>query len=110
MKLCRDMALLHEKMGPEILAIARASAQSGEPMVRHLEYVYPHQGYAQIKDQFMLGDRILVAPVLDKGQRSRTVVFPADTWKGDDGSMVTGPRAIEIKVPLSRLPWYRAVR
>ncbi len=110
MKLCRDMALLHEKMGPEILAIARASAQSGEPMVRHLEYMYPHQGYAQIKDQFMLGDSVLVAPVLDKGGRNRTVVFPTGTWKGDDGSVVTGPQEVEIKVPLSRLPWYRAVR
>ncbi len=110
MTLCRDMALLHEKMGPEILAIAKASAQSGEPMVRHLEYMYPHQGYARIKDQFMLGDSILVAPVLDKGGRSRTVVFPTGTWKGDDGSVVTGPREIEINAPLSRLPWYRAVR
>ena len=58
----------------------------------------------------MLGDSILVAPVLDKGQRSRAVVFPPGTWQGDDGSVVIGPREIEIQVPLSRLPWYRAVR
>jgi alpha-glucosidase (family GH31 glycosyl hydrolase) len=107
MAICRDMARLHEKMGPEILALAKASAKSGEPIVRHLEYVYPHQGYGEIKDQFLLGDSILVAPVLEEGSRARTVVFPAGTWQGDDGSTVTGPCRQEIEVPLTRLPWYR---
>ena len=104
------MALLHEKMGAEILAIAKASARTGEPMTRHLEYMYPHEGYAGIKDQFLLGDGILVAPVLEKGQTSRTVVFPPGTWRGDDGSTVTGPCTREIAAPLTRLPWYRAVK
>jgi alpha-glucosidase (family GH31 glycosyl hydrolase) len=109
MAICRDMALLHEKMGPEILALAKASSMSGEPLVRPLEYAYPHQGYAGVKDQFLLGDGILVAPVLEKGQRRRTVIFPRGTWHGDDGSTVTGPGAHEIEVPLIRLPWYRSV-
>lgn len=107
MAICRDMARLHEKMGPEILALAKASAKSGEPIVRHLEYVYPHQGYESIKDQFLLGDSILVAPVLEQGSRARSVVFPDGTWQGDDGSTVTGPCSQEIQVPLARLPWYR---
>ena len=109
MMICRDMAKLHETMGPDILALARASSQSGEPMVRAMEYMYPLQGYEQIKDQFLLGDSILVAPVLERGKRTRSVVFPAGTWQGDDGSTVTGPTDIEIKVPLARLPWYRRV-
>jgi alpha-glucosidase len=107
MTICRDMARLHEKMGSEILAMAKTAARSGEPIVRHLEYMYPHQGYAEIKDQFLLGDGILVAPVLEKGARHRTVVFPKGTWKGDDGSTVKGPVQITIEVPLFRLPWYR---
>ena len=107
---CRDMARLHERMGQEILALAKASSSAGEPLVRALEYEYPHQGYACIKDQFLLGDKILVAPVKEKGARNRTVVFPPGTWQGDDGSTVTGPCRQEIEVPLTRLPWYRAVR
>jgi alpha-glucosidase (family GH31 glycosyl hydrolase) len=105
--ICRDMALLHEKMGDAILALARESARTGEPMVRNLEYQYPGKGYAAIRDQFLLGDKILVAPVLEKGKRSRVVVFPAGTWTGDDGSVVKGPATKEIAVPLERLPWYR---
>ncbi len=69
--------------------------------------MYPNRGYAQIKDQFLLGDGILVAPVLEKGGRERCVVVPPGTWYGDDGSEVRGPSEIEIHVPLARLPWYR---
>jgi len=107
MVICRDMALLHEKMGPEILEMVNASSQTGEPILRHMEYNYPDKGYADIKDQFMMGDQILVAPVMEKGKRSRSVVFPEGTWKGDDGSTVEGPVVKEVEVPLTRLPWYR---
>jgi len=107
MGICRQMARLHVELGPEILTLARASAQTGEPIIRPLEYAYPNRGYAQIKDQFLLGDGILVAPVLEKGGRERRVVVPPGTWRGDDGSEVRGPGEIEIHVPLARLPWYR---
>ena len=40
------------------------SAKTGEPIIRHMEYAFPHQGFVDCKDQFMLGDRYLVAPVL----------------------------------------------
>jgi hypothetical protein len=107
MRICRNMARLHVTVGDEILALARASSQNGEPMVRSLEYMYPDQGYAGIKDQFLLGDSLLVAPVVERGARKRAVVFPPGTWQGDDGSKVTGPCEKEISTPLSRLPWYR---
>ncbi len=105
--ICRKMADLHNRMGSEILEISRDCATSGEPMVRNLEYEYPGKGYEEVKDQFILGNRIMVAPVVNKGERSRTVIFPEGTWKGDDGSLVTGPAVVTIDAPLDRLPWYR---
>ena len=110
MTICRDMALLHEKMGPEILNMAKAAAESGEPIVRPMEYMFPHQGYAETKDQFLLGENILVAPVLEKSASSRSVVFPKGTWRGDDGSIVEGPCTQTIDASLVRLPWYRKVK
>lgn len=102
-------AQLHSDFGNEILALARESAQSGEPIIRSLEYEYPHQGYLDINDQFLLGPSILVAPVVKRGARKRMVVFPDGTWKGDDGQLVKGPANIEVEAPLERLPWYRKV-
>ncbi|MHC4738751.1 MAG: glycoside hydrolase family 31 protein [Planctomycetota bacterium] len=105
--ICLQMAKLHMKMGNEILALARASSKTGEPIISNLEYMYPHRGYENVKDQFMLGKDILVAPVVEKDKKSRNVLFPEGTWLGDDGSQVTGPCKKQILVPIERLPWYR---
>ena len=34
----------------------------------------------KIKDEFLLGDDMLVAPVLSKSAKSRDVYFPDDVW------------------------------
>ena len=107
LEICRNMAILHKNMGSKILELARQSAITGEPILRNMEYVFPGMGYEEIKDQFLLGDNILVAPIIGKGQRSREVIFPLGKWQGDDGSIVIGPIRQKIDVPLERLPWYR---
>jgi alpha-glucosidase len=106
---CRRMAALHTERGPEILALARESAKTGEPIVRSLEYAWPHQGYVGVVDQFLLGPDVLVAPVVEKGARKRRLVVPPGRWRGDDSSVVEGPRSLEIDAPLDRLPWFRRV-
>ena len=105
--ICRDMANLHAEFGQEILGLAKLSSRTGEPIVKPMAWFWPENGYEQIKDQFILGDDLLVAPVVESGARSRQVVFPEGTWLGDDGSIVKGPSETEINVPLERLPYYR---
>lgn len=107
--ICRSMANLHVDMGEEILSIAKESAKTGEPIVRSLEYEYPNQGYGDIKDQFLLGNSILVAPVLKKNVTKIKVVFPIGEWKDVDGNIIEGPIIKEIDAPLEILPWFRKV-
>jgi alpha-glucosidase (family GH31 glycosyl hydrolase) len=57
----------------------------------------------------MLGEAILVAPVLRQGASTRTVVFPPGVWADEEGRNVQGPVQIEVEAPLARLPWYRRV-
>jgi alpha-glucosidase len=109
LKICKNMAELHSLMGKEILKMAEGSAVSGEPIVRAMEYVYPGKGYELITDQFMLGDSILVAPVVTKGQRSREVVFPEGKWKAEDGAVLDGGKTQNVEVPVERLPWFRKI-
>jgi alpha-glucosidase (family GH31 glycosyl hydrolase) len=110
LRICVDMAKLHTKMSEEILELAKEAGRTGEPIVRSLEYEYPGSGYVDIKDQFLLGSSILVAPVLEKGARKRTIHFPSGAWKGDDGSIVNGPVKMEVEAPLEKLPWYRKMK
>lgn len=103
--LCREAALLHARWGDYIYSLALNAANEGEPIVRHMEYVFPHQGFLHCNDQYMLGDKYLVAPMIEKGT-SRIVKLPKGRWKDDTGKIYNGGRSIRIDVPLSRLPYF----
>ncbi|MEI6198055.1 MAG: glycoside hydrolase family 31 protein [Verrucomicrobiota bacterium] len=96
---------IREQFTPTILELARQSAKTGEPIVRSLEYVFPNQGYEQVKDEFMLGDSILVAP-LDKQVTSRQIVLPKGEWIGDDGKASNGGATFTLEVPIDRIPYF----
>ncbi|XP_015926893.2 myogenesis-regulating glycosidase isoform X1 [Parasteatoda tepidariorum] len=52
------------------------------PLVRPLWWISPKEEYAQICDsQFLVGDKIMVAPVLEDGKRTRDIYLPAGWWK-----------------------------
>jgi alpha-glucosidase len=109
LEICVKMAALHVRLGEEIIDLAKEAANTGEPIVRSMEYAFPGKDYVDISDQFLLGDQILVAPVTDKGAVSREILFPEGKWEGDDGSVVEGPVTLEVASPLERLPWYRKI-
>ena len=105
---CLEAAKLHFRLGAEILDLAKACAQTGEPILRSMEYVFPGRDYAEVKDQFLLGDAILVAPVLEKGQESRMVHIPDGAWiRQDLDARLEGPLHADLEVPLSNLCWFR---
>lgn len=104
---CVEAAKLHERMAEEILTLARESALTGEPIIRHMDYVFPGKGYEEIIDQFMLGNDILVAPVLQKSATTKKIVFPEGEWQDENGSTIHGPCTCEVDAPLCKLPWYR---
>ena len=106
----RAAAWTRMKFTPYILEVARASAKTGEPMLRAMEYEFPGCGYEKVTDQFLMGTDLLVAPQTKKGALSRKVCVPAGSWKGDDGKVVNGPCEITVSTPLSRLPYFERVR
>jgi alpha-glucosidase len=107
--LCLEAARLHSKMGDYIIKLALNASKTGEPVVRPMALEFPDNGYETISDQFMLGDSILVAPVLEKGVFKRKVILPQGKWKGDDGKIVRGNNTIEIDTPIERIPYFTRV-
>ena len=76
------------------------------PIVKPMEMAFPEGEYELVKDQFVLGNEIIVAPVIKKGARSRSVLLPSGKWKADDGKIYNGDQEVIIDVPLSRLPYF----
>ena len=106
---CARYAQLHRQFGPYILSLARHASKTGEPIVRAMEYAFPHEGFLECRDQFMLGDRYLVAPMVTPGTQ-REVRLPRGVWRDDRGETFRGPKRIETDVPLDRLPYYERIR
>jgi alpha-glucosidase (family GH31 glycosyl hydrolase) len=101
----KDAVAVRERFLPDIELLVQHAADTGEPILRPL--AYSHAGYEEVHDQFLLGDRILVAPVLERGATERTVRIPPGTWSRD-GDRVAGPTELTVSVELESLPvWVR---
>ena len=96
---------LRMRFTSQILKLAKESSVTDEPILRHMSYVFPEGGYEKINDQFMMGDDLLVVPMVGKGS-SRKAMIPAGKWKADDGNVVKGPGEVTLDVPLERLPYF----
>jgi alpha-glucosidase len=59
------------------------------------------------QDEFTYGDKILVCPVMEPGQKSRNVYLPKGNWYYYwDNEMVEGGREVEVATPLETIPLF----
>lgn len=110
-RLCRKFAELHCKFAEVILEAAQESATSGIPIIRPIWWNSPNDPLAiKRDDEFLLGENILVAPVLERGVRSRLVYLPAgewvDYWSRD---IYLGEQTLDVPVGLDQLPLFRKI-
>ncbi|AYY13433.1 alpha-xylosidase [Actinobacteria bacterium YIM 96077] len=89
----RAFTKLKMRLMPYLAATARDVGEHGTPMMRPMVLEFPEdRATTHVELQYMLGDRLLVAPVMSAaGQVSYYV--PDGTWTSLlDGSTVQGPR------------------
>lgn len=103
----RNLADTHSKLGDTIMALAKNASKTGEPVVRCMEYEFSNQGFETVTDQFMLGDTILVAPIMEKGVTSRMVKLPVGDWQDCNGTVYQGGKTVEISAPLGVVPVFK---
>jgi alpha-glucosidase (family GH31 glycosyl hydrolase) len=85
------------------------AAQSGEPIIRPVWWLAHNDERAQLcDDEFLLGDDMLVAPVVQPGQRARNVYLPRGKWReAHTGPAITGPAVLpNVPAPLDTLLVY----
>lgn len=57
------------------------AVRTGEPIIRYMSYEFPEEPVERITDQFMLGSKMLVAPLYRKEEEGRQVYLPRGEWK-----------------------------
>ena len=106
-RICRNYTNLHLEFTPLFEKLARQAARSGEPIVRPVFFLAPNDPDAlACGDQFLIGDDLLVAPVVHKGVRTREIYFPPGTWRDHwTSKRYHGPQTLrDYPAPLEVLP------
>ena len=100
-----------EEMRDYVRDLMVQAHELGTPLMRGMWYAFPEDAAcADLQDQYMFGDRYLVAPVLECGARSRSVYLPAGTWKQvETGEVYEGGCRIEVDCPLDVIPVFERV-
>ncbi|UXY26306.1 glycoside hydrolase family 31 protein [Streptomyces sp. HUAS TT20] len=91
---------------PYFMTLAHLARRTGAPYVRPLWWGAPEdRALRDCEDAFLLGDCLLVAPVLDPGADRRAVQLPRGRWYDTaTGSAYEGPGQVLVDAPLSRIP------
>lgn len=76
----RSIAVRERYLDYRMECIGQA-ARTGEPIIRYMSYEFPEEPVEQITDQFMLGGKILVAPLYRKEGNGRQVYVPRGEWR-----------------------------
>lgn len=118
LEICKRYLRLREKMRGYIRSVMDDASQHGDPVIRPLFYQFPSDPKAWVvEDQYMFGDRYLVAPILKPGQREAQVYLPQGShWRLFDGAGEAvgetqgGGLTVSVDAPLGYMPVFERVQ
>jgi alpha-glucosidase len=102
----RSALQLRYSLIPYFYTLAWQASRSGLPLVRPLFWMDGRdRDLWEIDDAFLLGESLLVAPVIEEGARQREVRLPAGRWYDFwEGNVLEGPSLVSLPAPLERCP------
>ncbi|MBA4862040.1 glycosyl hydrolase [Streptomyces sp. PSKA54] len=91
---------------PYFVTLAHLARRTGAPYVRPLWWGAPEdRALRNCEDAFLLGDCLLVAPVLERGAERVAVRLPHGRWYDTvTEEAYEGPGQVLLEAPLSRIP------
>jgi alpha-D-xyloside xylohydrolase len=105
----REQMALRERLRPYVMEQMATASATGLPPMRALFLEFPEEQQAwEVRDQYMFGPDILVAPVIEQGARERDVYLPEgaswlDAWTGEP---LKKNGWIRAEAPLGHIPVY----
>lgn len=98
---------IREKLIPYIKKQLQITRNYGIPLMRPIFFDYPQDIHVfDMADEYLFGDEILVAPVMEYQQRRRTVYLPGNgEWMHElDQKIYDGGQYIIVEAPLDNIP------
>ena len=92
--------------------LMQTAHEEGTPLLRGMYYEFPADPACDgLKDQYMFGEKYLVAPVMQPGLRERSVYFPAGaSWRDvETGAVIEGGQRLTVPAPLDVIPVYERI-
>ena len=116
-------ASLHEELADYLQELSKIACDTGMPMIRHMILEYQNDAnVANVDDQFMYGDALLVAPILDCKTKwesgkmyldyastiTRLVYLPAGEWLdlNTGETIVSAGKTVTVNANLAQIPLY----
>ncbi|MCR1833738.1 DUF4968 domain-containing protein [Oceanobacillus caeni] len=101
---------LHERLNPYIQSLVENAHDNYEPIIRPTFYEFEEdlKTYKDI-DDFMLGDKLLVCPIVEEGQTIRQIYLPNNPEGWVDyytGKVYEGGSTITVDVSLANIPFF----
>ena len=113
-EICKKYLRLREEMRDYTRKLMEEAHTKGLPLMRAMFVEFPDDPVCwELEEQYMYGDKYLVAPILNLGQRARKVYLPSGCdWRLSDGSqqIFSGGQWTEIRAPLDTMPVFERVR
>ncbi len=105
--LLRDLIKMRYRWLPYNYTLAYENSAKGYPLVRPLNFT-DKSAADSLTDEYMWGNEVLVAPVIQQGAVKRSVYLPAGKWIDWNNPAVdyTGPVDFSYKAPLDIIPLF----
>lgn len=104
--IARKYLTLRYQLMPYLYSSFAQSASLGKPLIYPTFMYDPTDSQLfQQDDVFMVGEALLVAPVLEKNARSRELYLPQGVWYDFwTGKLIDGARTVTVDAPLDTMP------
>jgi alpha-glucosidase len=104
----RKYVELRYRLLPHLYTVLADAHETGVPWIRPLILEYQNdKNVLGVDDEFMVGDKLLCAPVLQAGMNSRDVYLPAGEWYDFfTNEKYAGGQHVVVQAPLDKVPLF----
>lgn len=106
-EILKEYLFIRERLRPYIRACMEEASSTGAPVMRPMFFDFPEDKVCwETEDQYMFGPDLLVAPVMEMGERRRSVYLPdGQSWtEAKTGKVYEGGQTVTAEAPVDVIP------